>query len=108
MTNNLVRLIGYVGKDLTPITATTGNRRLHLRVATHFYTKQNDGTKINHTVWHDVIAWGPTAEYGERTFVKGSKIMVEGALEYRTFPDQSGHLRYTARIAATSLLNLDR
>ena len=108
MTNNLVRLIGYIGKDLSATTVSTGKRRLQLCVATHYPAIQKDGTKIYHTVWHDVIAWGKTAEYAERSFVKGSKVMVEGAIEYCTYPDQTGHIRYTARVAAHSLVNLDR
>lgn len=108
MTNNLVRLIGYIGKDLSALTATTGNRRVHLRVATHYSTTQADGTKLYHTVWHDVVAWGATATFAENSFVKGSKVMVEGSIEYRTYPDATGHIRYTARISARSLLNLDR
>lgn len=107
MTNNLIRLIGYVGKDLTGTTVATGHRRIQLRMATH-YTTQQDGTKRYHTVWHDVVAWGPTAEYAERSFVKGSKVLVEGSVEYRTYYDKSGHTRYIARVAAHHLINLDR
>lgn len=108
MNNNLVRLIGYIGKNLEAFTVSTDKRRLQLRVATHYATKQSDGTKLYHTVWHDVVAWGQTAEYAERSFVKGSKVMVEGSIEYRTYPDKNGHLRYITRLTAHSLLNLDR
>ncbi len=108
MQNNLVRLIGYIGKDLSGTTVSTGQRRIQLRVATHYYTTQKEGTKEFHTVWHDVIAWGNTAEYAERSFVKGSKVMVEGSIEYLTYPDYSGHIRYIARVSAHSLVNLDR
>lgn len=108
MTNNLVRLIGYIGKNFEAFTASTGKRRLKLRVATHYATTQSDGTKLYHTVWHDVVAWGATAEYAERSFVKGSKVMVEGSIEYRTYSDKTGHTRYITRVTAHSLMNLDR
>lgn len=90
MHNNLVRLIGYIGKNLEAFTVSTGKRRLHLRVATHYYTIQSDGIKQYHTVWHDVVAWGQTAEFAERSFVKDSKIMVEGSIEYRTYQIKTG------------------
>lgn len=108
MQNNHVRLIGYIGNELTATTVSTGQRRIKLRVATHYATKQSDGTKHYHTVWHDVVAWGQTAEYAERSFVKGSKIMVEGAVEYRSYADKAGHTRYITRVAAHHLMNLDR
>jgi len=108
MVNNHVRLIGYIGKDLSATTVSTGQRRIQLRIATHYSTKQEDGTKLFHTVWHDVVAWGKTAEYAERSFVKGSKVMVEGAIEYSTYPDAAGHIRYITRVTAHSLMNLDR
>jgi Single-strand binding protein family len=60
------------------------------------------------TIWHDVIAWDKTADYAERNFVKGSKILVEGELTYRTYADQQGHTRYLTQITAKNLLNLDR
>lgn len=108
MHNNHVRLIGFIGKDLSATTVSTGQRRIQLRIATHYSTKQPDGAKLFHTVWHDVVAWGQTAEYAERSFVKGSKVMVEGSIEYCIYPDQTGHIRYHTRVAAHSLMNLDR
>lgn len=108
MVNNHVRLIGYIGKDLSATTVSTGQRRIQLRIATHYSTKQDDGSKLFHTVWHDVVAWGLTAEFAERSFVKGSKVMVEGSIEYFKFPDRTGHTRYHVRVAAHSLMNLDR
>src|ERR1041385_6086658 len=107
MQKNLVRLIGYIGQHLSATTIPTGKRRVHLRVATHQYKLRN-GNKEYHTVWHDVIAWGNIAEYAERSFVKGSKVMVEGSIEYLTYPDHTGHIRYVTQIFAQSLLNLDR
>lgn len=108
MVNNHVRLIGYIGKDISATTVSTGQRRIQLRIATHYSSKQDDGTKLFHTVWHDVVAWGQTAEFAERSFVKGSKIMVEGSIEYCIYPDATGHIRYVTRVAAHSLMNLDR
>ena len=108
MRNNIVQLIGYIGKDLSTQKLQSGVKRAHLRVATHHVRKNDQGEKIYHTVWHDVIAWNVTAEFAERSFVKGSKIMVDGSIEYRTYPDGTGHTRYITQIKAHSLMNLDR
>lgn len=77
-------------------------------MATHYSTKDDKGEKVDHTVWHDVIVWGEKADYAERTFVKGSKILVDGSIAYRTYPDESGHIRYVTEIMAHTLTNLDR
>lgn len=100
-------LIGYVACDLVVKKSKTGSRAC-LRVATHYPYKLTSGTIEWRTVWHDVVAWNRTAEYAERNFVKGSKIMIQGAITYRTYPDKNGHIRYVTEITAHSLTNLDR
>ncbi len=108
MNANRVLLIGYVAKDLSATKLETGSKRVGIRIATHYFHKTPEGEKKGHTVWHDIVAWNSTADYAERNFVKGSKIMVDGSIEYRTFPDKSGHIRYITQIKAHSLMNLDR
>lgn len=108
MQNNKVTLIGYVGNDLISSKLENGSKRVTIRMATHQSNKNASGEKVYTTVWHDVIAWDSTAEFAERNFVKGSKILVEGSIHYRSFPDKSGHIRYHTHIKAHSLMNLDR
>ena len=108
MKSNHVLLIGYVGQDLATLKLQNGSKRVGIRVATHYQHKMDNGDKIDHTVWHNVVAWDGTAEYAEKSFVKGSKIMVDGSIEYRVYPDKAGHTRYITQIKAHSLMNLDR
>lgn len=108
MKGNRVLLIGYVGKHLASKKLEDGTKRIGIRMATHYDYKNKKGQTIDATVWHDVVAWDRTADYAEKSFVKGSKIMVEGAIEYRIFTDSSGHKRYYTQIKAHSLMNLDR
>jgi len=90
MKNNRVMLIGYVGKDLVAQPLPNGGKRIGLRIATHYVIKNDKGEKLYQTVWHDVTAWDRIAEYAEKSFVKGCKIMVDGSIEYRTYPDNTG------------------
>lgn len=108
MKTNQVLLIGYVGAD--PVIKSTGKgmKRAFIRMATHMPITNEKGEKVWNTIWHDIVAWGSTAVYAGRSFVKGSKIMVDGYIEYRTCPDKSGHTRYFTQIKANSLMNLDR
>lgn len=107
METNSVLLVGYVGKDLTPKTI-SGDKKIALRVSTHHSWKNKDGKLNYHSTWHDVVAWDEVAEYAEQNFVKGSRILVRGMIQYRTYADHHGHTRYVTEIKATSLQNLDR
>ena len=108
MKKNLVFLVGYVGQNLSTKNLQNGVKRVALRVATHNQHTNNTGKQIVSTTWHDVVAWKSTAEFAERNFVKGSKVMIEGSIEYRTYFDNRGHKRYITQIKAHCLMNLDR
>ena len=108
MKGNQVILVGYVGQNLKTGQSGDDRKRVAIRVATHDHSRAKQSGKHNETVWHDVIAWGGTALFAERNFVKGSRILVEGSIVYRTYVDHSGHMRYITQIKAHSLMNLDR
>ncbi len=107
MKGNHVLLIGYVASDLI-VKKEENRHRTRLRVATHYPCRRPSGTHEWRTVWHDVVAWDKTADYAERNFVKGSRIMIEGSINYRSYADKMGHTRYITEITAQSLTNLDR
>jgi single-strand DNA-binding protein len=108
MRQNSIQLIGYVGKDPIVKVWNNGNKRANLRVATHHLIKTPGKEKLFATTWHEVIAWDHAADYAERSFVKGSHILVDGSIVYRTYPDATGHTRYVTEIKADTLINLDR
>ena len=107
-TQNKVQLIGYVGKD--PIVTYThkGNKVARLQVATHILYSDAKGNKIKKTTWHEVTAWEKKADIVENNFLKGSHILVEGEIVYRTYEDLNGHTRYVTEIKAGMIMNLDR
>lgn len=108
MQGNRVLLIGYVGQHLVSKKLDNGGKRVGIRMATHYDFKNDKGEKIDRTVWHNVVAWDGTAEFAERSFVLGSKIMVEGMIDYREFRNNDGKMIYRTQIKATQLMNLDR
>lgn len=108
MKTNCVTLIGYVGSNLITRQLPNGSIRTALRIATHETHTNEQGQRKWQTTWHDVVAWNGTARYAGSNFVKGSRLMVEGCITYRTYPDTAGHIRYITLITAHSLLNLDR
>lgn len=107
-TQNKVQLIGYVGNEPTLFTAVNGSKKLTLRVATDQYFKKENGEPFKKTTWHDIVAWEKTAEIAAVDFSKGSHILVEGKINYRTYEDKNGHTRYVTEIKASTFMNLDR
>ena len=107
-TKNFVQLIGYLGNDPEIHLTITGRILGRLRLATDFFLKNEDGTSSKKTTWHDINAWNKLAETLPGQFIKGSHVMVEGEIQYRTFLDHEGHKRYVTEIKAANILNLDR
>jgi single-strand DNA-binding protein len=104
---NSVQLVGYVGQHLNQ----SGNGkglRVALRVATHYYFKDESGKPVDRTTWHDVLVWDETAEFAVKNFVKGSRIMVEGRIVNREFTGRDGKKHVSTHIKAYNLVNLDR
>ncbi|MBS1918273.1 MAG: single-stranded DNA-binding protein [Bacteroidetes bacterium] len=108
MKHNNVQLIGYVADSPIIRILPSGDKKATMRVATHheYKGKNNDTTRV--TTWHDVVAWKGNAEFAERSFVRGSHILVNGSIIYSTYPDLTGHIRYITEIIADALINLDR
>lgn len=106
--NNMVMLIGYVGQDIRVQTTSSGLKKVTLRIATHEPNQSKGGEQKWLTTWHNVIAWDEIASVAERSFVKGSRIRVNGRIQYCTYPDKAGHTRYVTEIKAEYLQNLDR
>jgi len=107
-TMNKTQLIGYVGADPKTTDCKNGAKMVILSVATDHAIKNKKGEKEYISTWHNIIAFGPTAEIAVSSFSKGSHILVEGHLVYRTFQDKIGHTRYMTEIIAYRVMNLDR
>jgi single-strand DNA-binding protein len=108
MKQNSVQLIGYVGTDPVIKVLANGIKRAAIQVATHYKLKKEENGKKYGTTWHHIVAWDKSAEYAERSFVKGSHILINGSINYRTYPDSDNHTRYITEIRANELINLDR
>jgi single-strand DNA-binding protein len=108
MRNNVVQLTGYVGDSPKIFISKDGVKRAVIRVATHSQIKYGVDKPVFWTTWHDVVAWDKIADVAERSFVKGSHIMVWGSIGYRKYVDKSGVMREVAEVKANSLNNLDR
>ena len=105
---NKVQLIGNLGNDPEIVTTESGKKRAKLTNATNETYKNESGEKITDTQWHNVIAWGHTAEIIEKYVTKGTQIAVEGKLTHRSYEDKNGEKKYFTEVVANELLLLGK
>jgi single-strand DNA-binding protein len=95
---NRVMLIGNVGKDPEIKTLNSGDKIANLSIATsESWTDKSSGEKKEKTEWHRVVVFGQAAGIVERYVKKGSKIMVEGALQTRKY-EKDGVDHYSTEV----------
>ena len=103
---NKVQLIGNLGNDPEIITMDSGKKLAKFSIATNESYKNAQGEKITDTQWHNVVAWGKTAEIIEEYVTKGKEVAVEGKLTTRSYDDKEGNKRYMTEVVCNELLML--
>ncbi len=102
---NKVQLIGNVGMD-PEVKDVNGNKLAKFALATNESYTNKQGERVQETQWHNLVAWGKTAEIVERFVTKGKEIAVEGKLNTRSFEDAEGEKRYITEIVMQEVLLL--
>ncbi|MFT4670552.1 MAG: single-strand DNA-binding protein [Flavobacteriaceae bacterium] len=103
---NKVQLIGNLGNDPEIITMDSGKKLAKFSIATNESYKNAQGEKVTDTQWHNVVAWGKTAEIIEEYVTKGKEVAVEGKLTTRSYDDKDGNKRYMTEVVCNELLML--
>ncbi len=103
---NRVQLIGNPGMNPEIKVLENGNKLAKLSLATNETYKNARGEKVTDTQWHNVIAWGKTAELVEKYVRKGKEIGVEGKLVTRNYEASNGEKRYVTEVVVNEILLL--
>ena len=105
---NKVQLIGHLGANPEIKTLDGGKKLARINIATSETYTNLKGEKVTETQWHNVVAWGKTAEIAEKYFTKGLHVMVDGKLVSRTYDDKDGNKKYVTEVQANELLILTK
>lgn len=105
---NKVQLIGRLGQDPEIVNLDSGKKLAKFSVATNDSYKNAQGERVENTQWHNVVAWGKTAEIVENYVVKGKEIAIEGKLTHRSYDDKDGNKRYATEVVCNELLLLGK
>lgn len=100
---NKVTLIGRTGKDVETIELENG-LIAKVSLATSDFYKNSKGEKIEETQWHNLVAFGKTAEIMSKFVEKGNEIVVEGKITYRNYDDKEGNKRTITEIRVDEIV----
>jgi single-strand DNA-binding protein len=103
---NKVQLIGNVGGEPTIVNLESGKKLVRLSLATNEHYKDGKGENQTDTNWHNLVAWGKTANFIETYVTKGKEIAIEGKLTNRSFEDKDGVKRYVTEVVVNEILLL--
>lgn len=99
---NKVFLMGNLGKDPEIRTFQSGSKCATFSLATSKRYRDQNGEQKEQTQWHTVRVMGRSADtIGQLGIRKGTQMMVEGELTYRSWDDPStGLKRYATEVVA--------
>ncbi len=103
---NRVQLIGHLGMNPEILNLDSGKKLARLSIATNDSYRNAKGDKIEDTQWHNLIAWGKTADIIEKYLKKGNEIAIEGKLTHSSYDDKDGKKRYSTEVVISELLML--
>src|SRR5690606_20057545 len=104
---NKVQLIGRLGID--PEMKNFDNGQMaRMSVATTDQYRNAKGEQVEDTQWHNVIAWGKTAEIAGKYLRKGQEVVINGKLETRQYDDKDGNKRYITQVVCNELLMIGK
>ena len=103
---NKVQLIGNLGNDPEIVNLDSGKKLAKFSLATNETYMNAQGEKITNTDWHNLVAWGKTAEIIEKYVTKGKEIAIEGKLTSRSYETKEGEKRYVTEVVVSDLVLL--
>jgi single-strand DNA-binding protein len=105
---NTVSLIGNLGGDPEFKTLEGGNALARFSVATNESYKDKKGEWVTTTQWHNVVAWGKTAELSNKLLKKGAEVVLEGKLVNDAYTTKEGEKRYKTEVNLREFMVLNR
>jgi single-strand DNA-binding protein len=105
--DNRVQLIGFLGQEIELKEYAEGKKMARVSMATHEHGKDDNGKKETVTSWHNLIAWGKTAEVMAKLCGKGQLLYVEGKLAYREYTGKDDVKKSTTEIVVYDFKKLE-
>jgi single-strand DNA-binding protein len=102
---NKVILLGNLGKDPEVKYTQSGMAIARFSLATTERAKDKDGNWQDKTEWHNLVAFGRTAEVAGEYLKKGRTVYIEGALRSSSWDDkETGQKKYKTEVIVNDLV----
>ena len=105
---NKVILIGNLGKDPELRYLPSGQGVTKFSLATGSRWKDKEGQWQDRTDWHNIVAFGKTAEICNEYLKKGRQVYIEGRVQTRSYDDRDGNKKWITEIIAQTMQMLGR
>ena len=104
---NKVSLIGRLGAQPEVVKFDSGRTLARFSLATNESYKNKEGEWQEQTQWHNITAWGKTADLIAKLLNKGQEVVVEGRLVNNSYETKDGEKRYGTNIEVSDFLILE-
>lgn len=104
---NKVGLAARLTKDPELVGTSTGSSVLRMRVASTKSVPDGSGGYTDAPNYFDVTVFGKSAETCARFLTKGSRVLIDGRLEWREWTAKDGQARQGVGIVASRVYFLD-
>ena len=105
---NSVNLIGNITRDVELKYAQSGTAIAKTGIALNKKVKNTQGEYEDKAIFVDITAFGNTAETLNRYFLKGSKIGIDGELNFEQWTAQDGQKRSKLSVIVNKLHFIDK
>ena len=105
---NKVQLIGNLGQTPEIKNLDNGRKFVKVSLVTNERYRSSNGDYVNDAQWHNLVAWGKTAEIFAQYCEKGKEVGIEGRLVSRTYNDKEGIKRFITEVVVSDVLLLGR
>ncbi|MCK4473770.1 single-stranded DNA-binding protein [Candidatus Parcubacteria bacterium] len=103
MNLNKAFVLGNLTRDPEAKTLPSGSLVANFGVATNRVFYDKDRQKQEQTEFHNIVAFGKTAEIAQQYLKKGSMVLIEGRIQTRTWQDSSGNKHWRTEIITERL-----
>ncbi len=103
---NNVQLIGNVGNNPEIKNLESGKKVANFSMATNDFYRNGKGEKMQDTQWHNLVAWGKSAEIVENFVSKGKEVAIKGKLTSRSYQAEDGTTKYVTEVMINEILLL--
>jgi single-strand DNA-binding protein len=102
-----VILVGNIGRDPEMRYTPSGTAVTSFTMAVNRRRRGQDGNYQDETDWYRINVWGRQAETADQYLRKGSKVLVDGSLQIRTYTGNDGTERTSVEVNADNFQMLD-